>query len=186
MFCLGLRRSSAPSAFSPVYYEKYLSKIRQQLCFNRGPVRAEVTHLDNSRLHYCFLQQLQCSGQHTLVLFLAAGGRQCGDECISMQQNVWKFLPLGRAALSICSVFLLWYSTSLSGNPCSLDSYWHFHLLPMLCCCFFFPAAFPAFPFAHSLLVFPCLLRTALASQAWSGMKKMPLMTTEREKQCSR
>lgn len=88
MFCLGLRRSSAPSAFSPVYYEKCLSKIRQQLCFNRGPVRAEVTHLDNSRLHYCFLQQLQCSGQHTLVLFLAAGGRQCGDECISMQQNV--------------------------------------------------------------------------------------------------
>lgn len=186
MFCLGPRRSSAPSAFSPVYYEKYLSKIRQQLCFNRGPVRAEVTHLDNSRLHYCFLQQLQCSGQHTLVLFLAAGGRQCGDECISMQQNVWKFLPLGRAALSICSVFLLWYSTSLSGNPCSLDSYWHFHLLPMLCCCFFFPAAFPAFPFAHSLLVFPCLLRTALPSQARSGMKKMSLMTTEREKQCSR
>lgn len=162
MFCLGPRRSSAPSAFSPVYYEKCLSKIRQQLCFNRGPVRAEVTHLDNSRLHYCFLQQLQCSGQHTLVLFLAAGGRQCGDECISMQQNVWKFLPLGRAALSICSVFLLWYSTSLSGNPCSLDSYWHFHLLPMLCCCFFFLLLFPRFLlpipswFSHAFWELPC------------------------------
>lgn len=47
-----------------------------------------VTHLGSSRLHHHFLQQLQCSGQHTLVLFLAAGGRWCGDEYISMQQSV--------------------------------------------------------------------------------------------------
>lgn len=156
--------------------------------------RSHTPWQQQARLHHHFLQQLQCSGQHTLVLFLAAGGRQCSDEYISMQQNVCFCLQRMLLKISasressfvyLLSIFIVVFSFTQWESMLPWKLLTFPSLTYALLLVFFFPAAFPVFPFAHSLLVFPCLLRTALPSQAWSGMKKMSLMTTEREKQCS-